>query len=140
MTHLIHTFRSFLSVLLLLSLTGCAAQRGGSTETAAGIPPDEGAVILFVRLESGLSRNDAIMTMHEREPKFRNVPGLLQKIYGEDPSTGEFCGIYIFASQESLDAFRQSQLAQSIPQEYEASSARLEHYELLLTLYPGVRR
>jgi hypothetical protein len=43
------------------------------------------------------------------------VPGLLQKIYGRDPETGEFCGIYIFELQAALEASQETELARDEP-------------------------
>jgi hypothetical protein len=120
---------------------GCASgtRAGCCAEPSAAAPLPPGAVIHFVRLRSGLSDEDAVAMLHQRLPRFRDVPGLLQKVYGRDQETGEFCGIYIFESRESLNAFRQSELALTIREAYQVESARIERYDILMTLYPGVR-
>jgi hypothetical protein len=54
------------------------------------------ASILFVRITSGLDREEFERSLAERRPRFRDVPGLVQKVYGHDPETGDVCGIYFF--------------------------------------------
>ena len=71
----------------------------------------------------------------DRRPKFKEIPGLVQKIYGRDESTGEVCGIYFFKDQESLKSFRETELAKTIPSAYEATEIRREVYEVLYPLY-----
>ena len=63
------------------------------------------------------------------------MPGLIQKAYGRDPATGELCGIYFFEDDASLAAFRETELAQTIPSAYEALDVRPETYEVLFSLY-----
>lgn len=94
------------------------------------------AVILFVRVRSDLDQPELERRVDGRRPRFRDVPGLVQKIYGRD-SSGAWCGIYFFDSAESLAAFRESELARSIPAAYEATEVRPEAYELLDPLWPG---
>jgi Putative mono-oxygenase ydhR len=92
--------------------------------------------VLFVRIKSGLDAEEFDRRLLERRPRFRDVPGLVQKIYGRDDATGDVCGIYFFESMEELAAFRETELAQSIPSAYEAIDARREVYEVLYPLWP----
>lgn len=94
------------------------------------------ATILFVRIKSGLSAEELDRRLLERRPRFLEVPGLIQKIYARDESTGDVCGIYFFEDQASLEAFRDTELAQTIPSAYEAIDLRRETYEVLFPLYP----
>jgi hypothetical protein len=94
------------------------------------------AAILFVRIKSGLDREEFERRLAERRPRFREVPGLAQKIYGRDHDTGDVCGIYFFESDEELAAFRETELAQTIPTAYEAVDVRREVYEVLYPLWP----
>jgi hypothetical protein len=57
------------------------------------------AAILFVRVKSQLDANELDRRLIERRPRFLEVPGLVQKIYGRDEATGEACGIYFFENQ-----------------------------------------
>ena len=94
------------------------------------------AAILFVRARSGLATEDLERRLLERKPRFLEVPGLLQKIYGRDNATGAVCGIYFFESQQALSAFRETELAKTIPSAYEVVEFRPEVYELLYSLRP----
>jgi len=94
------------------------------------------AAILFVRIKSGLDAEEFERRLIERRPRFREVPGLVQKIYGRDATTGDVCGIYFFESEEALAAFRETELARTIPTAYEAVDVRREAYEVLYPLWP----
>ena len=94
------------------------------------------ATILFVRVKSDLDLMELDRRMNERRPRFLEVPGLIQKVYGRDEATGDTCGIYFFESKEALAAFRETELAKTIPAAYEAKDTRREVYEVLYPLYP----
>jgi Putative mono-oxygenase ydhR len=96
-------------------------------------------VIHFVRINTRLAHEEVRRIMEERAPRFREVPGLLQKSYGYEPSSGAFCGCYVFDSEESRQAFRQSELARTIPGAYQAEEVRVEVYEVLFSLYEEPR-
>jgi hypothetical protein len=97
---------------------------------------DSMTAILFVRVKSGLDPGELERRLLERRPRFRDVPGLIQKIYGRDSSTGDVCGIYFFENQDALADFRETALAQTIPAAYEAEEIRREIYDVLYPLYP----
>ena len=89
-------------------------------------------IIQFVKFKSGLSDEEALRIMRERMPEFAALPGLIQKYYSREETTGEFAGIYLWDSQESLDKFRQSELAKSIPIAYEAQGTpRIELLDVI---------
>jgi len=92
------------------------------------------SVILFVRVQSDVESDELERRALERRPRFLSVPGLVQKIYGRDPRTGDFCGIYFFENREALAAFRESELAKSIPDAYEATEVRREVFDVLYPL------
>ena len=94
------------------------------------------ATILFVRVKTDLAPEELERRLIGRRPRFREVPGLIQKIYGRDASTGDVCGIYFFADQNALSAFRETELAKTIPTAYEAKDTRREVFEVLYPLYP----
>jgi hypothetical protein len=94
------------------------------------------ATILFVRVKSDLDPEELEKRLLERRPRFKEVSGLIQKFYGRDESTGDVCGIYFFKDQASLSAFRETELAKTIPTAYEAKEIRREAYEVLYPLYP----
>ena len=94
------------------------------------------AAILFVRIKSDLNAEEFDRRLLERRPRFREVPGLIQKIYGRDGATGDVCGVYCFESDEALASFRDTELARTIPDAYEANDVRREVYDVLYTLWP----
>ncbi len=94
------------------------------------------AAILFVRVKSGVEPEELMRRVVERRPRFTEVPGLVQKFYGRDPSTGDWCGVYLFENSAALKAFRESELAKTIASAYEATEVRPEVYDLLFSLYP----
>ena len=96
------------------------------------------ATILYVRIKSDVDLEELDRRMNERKPHFLEVPGLIQKIYGRDEATGDTCGIYFFESKEALAAFRESELAKTIPAAYEAADVRREVYEVLYPLKPEI--
>ena len=94
------------------------------------------ATILFVRVKSDLDPAELDRRINERKPHFLEVPGLSQKIYARDETTGDTCGIYFFESKEALAAYRESELAKTIPTAYEATDVRTEVYGVLFPLKP----
>lgn len=94
------------------------------------------ATILYVRIKSNLDAEELDRRLNKRKPRFLDVPGLIQKIYGRDETTGEVCGVYFFENEEALIAFRESELAQTIPTAYEAEDVRREVYNVLFPLRP----
>jgi hypothetical protein len=94
------------------------------------------AAILFVRVKSDLDEEELERRVIERRPRFREVPGLVQKIYGRDETSGDVCGIYFFEDKAALAAFRETELAQTIPSAYEAVEIRREVYDVLYPLFP----
>ena len=93
------------------------------------------AAILFVRVQSDLPPTEIERRLIERKPNFREVPGLIQKMYGKDEISGAYCGIYFFEDQKALADFRDSELARTIPTAYEATEVRPEIYEMLFPLH-----
>jgi len=94
------------------------------------------AAILYVRVKSDLDPEELERRVIERRPRFKEVTGLIQKIYARDDSTGDVCGIYFFEDQQALANFRQTELAKTIPSAYEAKEVCREVYEMLYPLYP----
>ena len=92
--------------------------------------------VLFVRITSAVDADEFDRRLLERRPRFREVPGLVQKVYGRDPETGAVCGIYFFETEDALRAFRETELARTIPSAYEAVEVRREVYDVLYPLWP----
>ena len=75
-------------------------------------------IIQVVKLKTVLSEADLMAIAKERAPQFRALPGPVQKYYVRLSGEGEFAGVYLWDSKESLAAFRESDLAKSIPAAY----------------------
>lgn len=94
-------------------------------------------LILTVKFESNLSYEEVMAVVEERISDFRALPGLIQKYYGHEASTGAYTGVYIWESAEAMQAYQQSELAQTIASAYQVSGPpRVEVYQLVETLRP----
>jgi heme-degrading monooxygenase HmoA len=92
-------------------------------------------IVQFIRLHSKLSEEELLIRARERKPRFQAIPGLIQKYYVKLDEPGKYGGIYIWDSQESLNAYRESELAQSIPEAYQVIEApAVELMDLLFQL------
>jgi len=76
-------------------------------------------VIVQVTFETELSEDEVVRRAEARIEEFRALPGLLQKYYIKLKQPNHYGGIYVWDSMESLAAFRQSELAKSIPGVYQ---------------------
>lgn len=75
-------------------------------------------VIQIVELRTELSEEELLAVAHERAPDFRAIPGLVQKYYVRRDGPGEYAGVYLWDSRASMEAYRDSDLARSIPEAY----------------------
>jgi hypothetical protein len=75
-------------------------------------------LVQIVRYRSGLSDDDVRATVESRAPEYMAVAGLVQKYYLRFPERGEHGGVYLWASGESYQAFRESELARTISGAY----------------------
>lgn len=76
-------------------------------------------IVQLIKLKSKLPEEELLKRAREREPQFKAIPGLLQKYYVKMTGPEEYGGIYIWDSPESLNTYRVSNLAKSIPEAYE---------------------
>ena len=93
-------------------------------------------IMLLVRgLKSELPREEMERRYRDRLPQFREVTGLIQKYYSYDESTGEWAGIYLWDSEESLARYLESDLRTSIAEAYELAGApRVERFPIVHVL------
>jgi len=75
-------------------------------------------IFQIVKLKSSLTEEELLAVAHERAPQFRAIPGLVQKYYLRLQGPGEYAGVYLWDSPESLAEFRRGDLATSIPAAY----------------------
>ena len=94
------------------------------------------AAVLFVRVKTRLDMKELESRLEERRPGFLEVPGLLQKIYIREDTTGDVCGIYFFNDRAALKDFGESELAKTTAVAYEAYDVRREVFDVLLSLRP----
>ncbi len=80
-------------------------------------------ILQIIKLKSSLPEKELLIRAKERQPQFEAIPGLLQKHYVKTGQPDQYGGIYIWDSQESLNAYRESDLAKSIPEAYEIIEA-----------------
>jgi len=92
-------------------------------------------ILQIIKLKSNLPEEELLIKAKERESQFKDIPGLLQKYYVKTGQSGQYGGIYIWESQESLNAYRESDLAKSIPEAYEIIEApSIEMMDILFQL------
>ncbi|MCW5516016.1 YdhR family protein [Muriicola sp. Z0-33] len=92
-------------------------------------------ILQIIKLKSNLPEEELLKRAREREPQFKAIPGLLQKYYVKIGASGQYGGIYVWDSQESLAAYRASDLAKSIPEAYEIVEApNIEIMDILFQL------
>ena len=92
-------------------------------------------IMQIVNLKSPLSEDELLSQAHERAAQFREVPGLIQKYYVKGPGDGEYAGVYIWDSSDSLASFRESELVKSIPAAYQLSEPpAIEIREIMVPL------
>ena len=90
-------------------------------------------IIQIIKLKTNLAEEEILRRAREREPQFKAIPGLLQKYYVKIGDSGQYGGIYVWDSPESLKSYRESDLAASIPEAYEIIEA--PNIELLDVLF-----
>ena len=77
-----------------------------------------GTIMQIVRAKTELSEEEFLKIAKEREPQFEAIPGLIQKYYIKTKEPGEYGGVYIWDSMESLNKYKESDLAATIGKAY----------------------
>lgn len=78
----------------------------------------KGTIMQIVKLKTELSEEELLKVAKEREPQFKAISGIVQKYYVKLGGPGEYGGLYIWDSMESLQDFKKSELAATIPKAY----------------------
>lgn len=92
-------------------------------------------IVQFVSFESALSEAELLKVAQDRLERFRALPGLLQKTYVKLAEPNRYGGIYLWDSAESMKAFRESDLAATIPTAYQVVGApKIEIMDALFQL------
>lgn len=92
--------------------------------------------VLSVKFSSTHSASELMSVCESDLEQFKNVPGLIQKYYIVEESTGALSGLYMFEDRNDRIAFLESELAKSIPARYGviAETLRIEQYDTAITL------
>ena len=92
--------------------------------------------VLAVKFQSSFSPEALMSVCSEDLDAFREVPGLIQKYYLSEISTGAISGIYIFEDQAARKSFWDSELARMIPARYGVipETLRVEQYDMAIVL------
>ena len=98
-------------------------------------------IVSLVRFKSRLSDDAVQATFEERADQYRNVPGLVEKIYLRFHETEEFGAVYVWESEKALADFRETELARTIPDVYQVEGAPLvELADVCLVIQPETAR
>ena len=79
----------------------------------------EGRIMLIIKAKTELPEEEFLRIAKERKPQFAAIPGLIQKYYIKTQNPGEYGGVYIWDSMESLRKYRESELASTIAKAYQ---------------------
>lgn len=86
-------------------------------------PETKTKIIQIIKLKTSLGEDEVLKIAKDRAPQFKAIPGLLEKYYVRAAPPHHFAGVYIWDSMKSLQTFRESELAASIPQAYKLLEA-----------------
>ena len=96
-------------------------------------------IILRAKFRTNLPMARIMEIARERADEFRALPGLRQKYYFQDAATGEVGGLYLWDSEEALDAYRKSALRATIASAYETiGEPQIEVLNILMPLREAV--
>ncbi|WP_425235400.1 YdhR family protein [Ulvibacterium sp.] len=92
--------------------------------------------VLSVKFNSSHSQEKLMQVCNEDLNVFRDVPGLIEKYYIAEETTGAISGIYLFETKSSRGAFWTSELAAKIPERYGVipETLRVEEYDMAIVL------
>lgn len=95
--------------------------------------------VVVITYESKLDPDVVVDLFRERAQKYRDVDGLVQKLYLHDESTGRFGGIYVFDSEASRDALFESDVHESLRDAYDVTGdVEISTFHLDFPLYETV--
>lgn len=110
-----------LSSVIILTLISCQDKTEPKISDLNNVTMKEnkkGTIMQIVKLKTELSEEELLKVAKEREPQFKAISGIVQKYYVKLGSPGEYGGVYIWDSMESLQEFKKSELAATIPKAY----------------------
>ena len=92
--------------------------------------------VLSVKFKTTFSSEKLNTVIQEDLEAFRAIPGLIQKYYLLEESTGAISGVYLFETESDRATFWRSDLAKNIPTRYGVipETLRVEQYNMALVL------
>jgi hypothetical protein len=91
--------------------------------------------VQIVRFKSTLPDSVVFSVIENRKVEFLKVPGLVQKYYLRDSEAMDFCGIYLWASEQDFLEYKKTELAKSAALAYQINGqARVELYNMIYPL------
>lgn len=91
-------------------------------------------IIQIIRFKTRLSYNEVNQRFNDRADQYRKVPGLIQKYYVKFDE-GEYGGVYMWDSNESLNAWRNTNLSGTVAETYQIEgTASRQLAEVMLVL------
>ena len=89
------------------------------------------AVVLLVKFRSPLSLDEVQKVVDGQIDQFRALEGLTQKYYLQESNSGDYAGLYLWDSPDSLAGFRDSELRSTIEQAYQTiGEPRVEVFQI----------
>ncbi len=130
------------SAVVVIFLFACTkksdSKDSGNLKTNEAVAMEKqktGTVMQIVKIKSDLSDEEFFIIAKEREPEFRAIPGIIQKYYIRLGKPGEYGGVYIWDSAESMEEFKKSELAATIPKAYKViETPSIEIVDILFQL------
>lgn len=90
---------------------------------------------MIVKFKSDLPDSLVLKTMNDRKIEFEKLPGLVQKYYMREPASGEYSGIYLWATSQDCMDYRKSELAKTVKEAYLINGpVRVEFFDILCPL------
>ena len=75
-------------------------------------------IIHIIRFKTSLSYDEVNQRFNDRADQYRKVPGLIQKYYVKFDE-GEYGGVYMWDSNDSLNAWRNTNFSGTVANTYE---------------------
>jgi len=94
-------------------------------------------IVQIVHFKSVLSDEDVLKKYEERAVRYREIKGLLQKYYLKYRDSDEHGAVYVWKTEEDLQAVRQSELYRTIPDVYKVrGESDFEVADVVMLLRP----
>lgn len=95
--------------------------------------------VVLITYESELPPDEVTARFRERSGKYREMEGLVQKLYLRDEATGRFGGIYVFDSEASRDALFETDVHATLREAYAVKGdVDVSTFHLEFPLYDSV--